>query len=85
MIASAVQLHKNFPELRVRDFSTAKIRCDRIIHKLTEDYYNYKHSQVELLVPHWVEVSKDGLGPSFGLSHLDRDVGITGTSLVLGL
>lgn len=84
---------QNFPELLSLFFFTDKIPREQIIPRLTEDYYKQtkekkrigKHSQVELLVPHRVEVAKDGLGPPFGLPHLDRDVGITGTSLVLGL
>lgn len=44
-----------------------------------------KHSQEELLIPDRVEVAEDGLGPAFGLAHLDGDVGVAGTSLVFGL
>lgn len=43
------------------------------------------HSQVERLLPHWVEVAVDGLRPLFGFAHLDGDVGITGAGFVLGL
>lgn len=42
-------------------------------------------SQVKRLFPDGVEVAIDGLGPLFGLSHLDSDIRITGTSFVLGL
>lgn len=40
---------------------------------------------MEVLLPDRVEVTVDGLGPLLGLSHLDRDVGITGASLILRL
>lgn len=41
--------------------------------------------QAELFLPDRVQVAIDGLGPFLGLSHLDGDVRITGTSSVLGL
>lgn len=43
------------------------------------------HSQIKSLLPDRVEVAIDGLGPLFGLSHLDSDVWITGAGLILGL
>lgn len=46
---------------------------------------NRQHSQVELLVPHRVEVSEDGLRPALGLAHLDGDVRVAGARFVLGL
>lgn len=44
-----------------------------------------EHSQVEPLVPDWVEVAEDGLRPPFGLSHLDGDIGVAGASFVFRL
>ena len=38
-----------------------------------------------LLLPDRVEVPVDGLGPLLGLAHLDRDVGVAGARLILGL
>lgn len=42
-------------------------------------------SQIKCLLPDRVEVAVDGLGPLFGLSHLDGDIRVTGTSFILGL
>lgn len=44
-----------------------------------------EYSQEELLVPDWVQVSKDGFRPAFGLAHLNSDIGVTGARFVLGL
>lgn len=41
--------------------------------------------QAELFLPDRVQVAIDGLCPLLGLSHLDGDVGVTGTCSVLGL
>lgn len=41
--------------------------------------------QAELFLPDRVQVAIDGLCPFLGLSHLDGDVRVTGTSSVLGL
>ena len=46
---------------------------------------NKEHSQVELLIPHWIEVAEDGLCPALGLAHLDGDVRVAGASFILGL
>lgn len=43
------------------------------------------HSQVELLLPHWIKVAVNGLGPLPGLAHLDGDIRVTGSSLVFCL
>lgn len=41
--------------------------------------------QAELFLPDRVQVAVDGLCPFLGLSHLDGDIRVTGTSSVLGL
>lgn len=41
--------------------------------------------QVELLLPHRIEVAINGLGPLLGLAHLNSDIRITGPCLVLCL
>ena len=48
-------------------------------------WFPHWYSQVEVLLPDRVEVAVDGLGPLLGLAHLDRDVGVAGARLVLGL
>lgn len=44
-----------------------------------------RHLQVEILLPHRVEVPIDGFCPFLGLPNLDGDVGVTGSRLVLCL
>lgn len=43
------------------------------------------HSQVELLLPDWIKVAVNGLSPLPGLAHLDGDIRVAGSSLVLCL
>lgn len=40
---------------------------------------------MELLLPHGIEVAINGLGPLLGLAHLNGDVRIAGSRLVLRL
>lgn len=44
-----------------------------------------ENSQVKLLIPDWIEVSKDGLRPAFGLAHLDGYIRVAGARFILGL
>lgn len=40
---------------------------------------------MELLLPNGIEVAVNGLGPLLGLAHLNGDIGIAGSCLVLCL
>lgn len=44
-----------------------------------------RHLQVEVLLPHRVQVPIDGFCPFLGLPNLDSDIGVTGSCLVLCL
>lgn len=46
---------------------------------------NFGHLQVELLLPDRIEVAINGLGSLLGLAHLNSDIWITGSCLVLCL
>lgn len=44
-----------------------------------------RHLQVEIFLPHRVQVPIDGFCPFLGLPNLDSDIGVTGSRLVLCL
>lgn len=52
------------------------------LHFITKKFGN---SQVKLLLPDWIEVAINSLGSLLGLAHLNGDIRITGSCLVLCL
>lgn len=57
-----------------------------VLHLYTHSITRYVGDlQVELLLPDRIEVAINGLGPLLGLAHLNSDIWIAGSCLVLCL